>query len=102
VDKTLAARRLSAAIGMRIDPDIIDFVLEPSIVQLKNGRAFSLAGGNAAYVGEGIWVKNGKVWDIQPNEDVRPLPEASTKTTSHWESPALERYQRRRRPYSTP
>jgi hypothetical protein len=94
VDKTLAARRLSAALGMKIDPSLIDFVLDPSIVQLKNGRAFSLAGGNAAYHSYydendsyvGFWVKNGKVWDIQPDEDVRPLPEVSTK--SHSESPA--------------
>jgi hypothetical protein len=102
VDKQFAARRLSAALDMKIEPEIIDVVYDRGIVQLKNGRAFALAGGNAACVGDGIWVKNGKVWDIQPDEDVRPLPEASTKTTSHWESPALERYQRRRRPYSTP
>jgi hypothetical protein len=87
MDKTLAARRLSAALGMKIEPEIIDVVYEPSIVRLKNGRAFSLAGGNAAYYSSydengsyvGFWVKNGKVWDIQPDEDVRPLPEASTK-----------------------
>jgi hypothetical protein len=87
MDKTLAARRLSAALGMKIEPEIIDVVYEPSIVRLKNGRAFALAGGNAAYYSSydengsyvGFWVKNGKVWDIQPDEDVRPLPEASTK-----------------------
>jgi hypothetical protein len=86
VDRQLAARRLSAALGMRIDPEIIDVVYDRRVVQLKNGNAFALAGGNAAYVGEGIWVKNGKVWNIAPDEDVRPLPEASTK--SHSESPA--------------
>jgi hypothetical protein len=110
VDKTLAARRLSAALGMKIQPEIIDFVLDPSIVKLKNGRAFALAGGNAAYHSHydeddnyvGFWVRNGKVWNIAPDEDVRPLPEASTKTKSQWQSPAIERYQRRRRPYSTP
>jgi hypothetical protein len=79
VDKTLAARRLSAALGMRIDPEIIDVVYDGRIVRLKNGNAFALAGGNAAYLGDGVWVKNGKVWDIQPGEDVRPLPEAGTK-----------------------
>jgi hypothetical protein len=78
-ERTLAARRLSAALGMKIQPEIIDVVYRGRLVKLKNGRAFTLAGGNAAYVGDGIWVKNGKVWNIQPDEDVRPLPEASTK-----------------------
>jgi hypothetical protein len=75
VDKQLAARRLSAALGMKIQPEIIDIVYDRRIVILKNGNAFALPGGNAAYLGDGVWVKNGKVWDIQPDEVVRPLPE---------------------------
>jgi hypothetical protein len=101
-DRTLAARRLSAALGMKIQPEIIDVVYRGRLVQLTSGKAFVLAGDNAAYVGDGIWVKNGKVWNIAPDKDTRPLPEASTKIESHWESPALERYQRQRRPHSTP
>jgi hypothetical protein len=74
VDKTLAARRLSAAIGLKVEPESIDVIYGGRVVKLKNGNAFLLVGGNAAYLGDGVWLKNGRVWNIAPDEDVRPLP----------------------------
>lgn len=49
------------------------------------GLESSKAGGNAAYKGgvlgdsvddyePGFWIKNGKVWNMQQGEKIRPLP----------------------------
>ena len=85
MDKVLAARRLSAAIGMEIRPSQIERVSEDGMVKLTQGTLFCLAGGNAAYKGSvlddtpddyepGFWIRNGKVWNVQPGEKIRPLP----------------------------
>ncbi|CAN5521036.1 hypothetical protein BH20ACT21_BH20ACT21_24330 [soil metagenome] len=55
------------------------------MVKLTQGACFCLAGGNAAYKGgvlgdsvddyePGFWIKNGKVWNMQQGEKIRPLP----------------------------
>ena len=75
MNKPLAARRLSAALGTPISPDDLDVVYDNKLLRLTDGRCFSLAGGNAAYMGDGKWFKNGKLWNIQPHEKIRPLPE---------------------------
>lgn len=85
MDKTLAARRLSAALGAEIRFSQIERVSEEGLVKLTDGRGFCLAGGNAVYKGpvmgdtiedfqHGYWVRNGKVWNMQPGEKIRPLP----------------------------
>jgi hypothetical protein len=85
VDKTLAARRLSAAVGVQIRPTAIECVGKDGMVKLTNGMLFCLAGGNAAYKGgvlgdtaddyePGFWIRNGKVWNMQEGEKIRPLP----------------------------
>ena len=53
MDKTLAARRLSAAVGVQIRPTTIERVGKDGMVKLTNGMLFCLAGGNAAYKGGG-------------------------------------------------
>jgi hypothetical protein len=84
MDKTLAARRLSAALGVEIQPSQIERVSEEGFVKLTDGGVFCLAGGNAAFKGgvmgdtvedyqPGVWFKNGKPWNIG-DESVRPLP----------------------------
>jgi hypothetical protein len=85
MDKVLAARRLSAALGVEIKSSQIERVSEDGMVKLSNGGVFCLAGGNAVYRGpvmgdtvedyqHGYWVKNGKPWNLQPGEKIRPLP----------------------------
>lgn len=85
VDKTLAARRLSAALGEDIKPGMVERVTDEGLLKLTDDRVFCLAGGNAVYRGPvmgdsiddyqpGYWVKNGKPWNIQPGEKIRPLP----------------------------
>lgn len=85
MDKTLAARRLSAALGAEIKSSQIERVSEEGFVNLTNGTSFCLAGGNAVYKGpvmgdtvedfqHGFWIRNGKVWNIQEGEKIRPLP----------------------------
>ena len=84
VDKVLAARRLSAALGADIKSSQIERVSEEGLVKLTNGGVFCLAGGNAVYKGPvmgdsiedyqpGYWIRNGKVWNMQPGEKIRPL-----------------------------
>jgi hypothetical protein len=62
--------------GTPISPEDVDVVYEGHLMRLTDGRCFSLAGGNAAYAGDGKWFRNGKPWNIQPHEKVRPLPSA--------------------------
>ena len=85
MDKTLAARRLSAALGADIKSSQIERVSEDGMIKLTNGGVFCLAGGNAVFKGpvmgdtvedyqHGYWIRNGKVWNIQAGEKIRPLP----------------------------
>ncbi len=89
--ETTAARRLSAAIGGSVSPDNIAYLAkDESLVVLKEGvdllgekhTTFSLAGGNAAYVGDGQWYKNGKPWTIAHGEKIRPLPARKEQGTA--------------------
>ena len=83
MDKTLAARRLSAALGAEIKSSQIERVSEEGFVNLTNGTSFCLAG--AVFKGpvmgdtvedyqHGYWIRNGKPWSIQAGEKIRPLP----------------------------
>ncbi len=85
MDRVLAARRLSAALGADIKASEIERVDEEGFVKLTNGGLFCLAGGNAVFKGSvmgdtiedyepGYWIKNGKVWNMQEGERIRPLP----------------------------
>jgi hypothetical protein len=76
---------LSAALGADIKASQIERVDEEGFVKLTNGSLFCLAGGNAVFKGSvmgdtiedyepGYWIKNGKPWNLQPGEKVRPLP----------------------------
>jgi hypothetical protein len=84
VDKDLAARRLSAALGAEIKSSQIERASEDGFVKLTEGTSFCLAGGNAVLKGgvmgdtvedyqPGVWFKNGQPWNIG-DESVRPLP----------------------------
>ncbi len=75
-DKVLAARRLSAALGRSFSADDIQHVLgeDESFLILNDDSTITLAGGNAAYIGNDQWVKNGKPWDLDTTGDkVRAL-----------------------------
>ena len=85
VDRTLVARRLSAALGEEIKSSQIERVSEEGFVMLTEGTSFFLAGGNAVYKGpimgdtiedfqHGYWIRNGKPWNLQAGEKIRPLP----------------------------
>ena len=84
MDKVLAARRLSAALGMKITPQMIETVAGDGLLRLKSGECFQLCAGNVARKGptidekgdwvDGFWVKNGKVWNPRPDEEIRDLP----------------------------
>ena len=88
MNKTLAARRLSAALGMKVTPETIESVAAGGLVRLKEGSCFQLCAGNVARKGpalddkgdwvDGFWLKNGKVWNPRPDEEasVRDLPES--------------------------
>jgi hypothetical protein len=67
----LAARRLSAALGRKVASDEIEFV-HGSFVGLKSGDVLELYAGNAAYVGDGVWMKNGAVWADAWTEGATP------------------------------
>lgn len=78
MDKSLAARRLSAALGEKVDPSRVVYALGPELgagwVRLTDGRAFRLAGGNAAQeISSKRWVRNGKSWEDVSDNDIRPL-----------------------------
>ena len=85
MDRVLAARRLSAALGVEIKSSQIERVTDEGFVKLTEGTSFCLAGGNAVFKGpvmgdtvadyqHGFWIKNGKPWNIQVGEKIRPLP----------------------------
>jgi hypothetical protein len=66
VDKTLAARRLSAALGRKVAPEDVQDVFEDQrgttvCVKAEGGSyaIFPLYAGNVTYRGEGTWMKNG-------------------------------------------
>lgn len=86
MDKVLAARRLSAALGMKITPQMIESVADDGLLRLKEGSCFQLCAGNVARKGptiddegewvDGFWLKNGKVWNPHSDEEIRDLPGA--------------------------
>jgi hypothetical protein len=57
----LAARRLSAALGRKVAPEDIEEVFQ-EYVRLTSGQTVALLAGNAAYLGNGEYMKNGKAW----------------------------------------
>jgi hypothetical protein len=59
--KELAARRLSAALGKKIDEDDVIFAADDGTL-LVGDQVYALVKGNAAYVGNGEWMKNGRPW----------------------------------------
>lgn len=61
MDRALAARRLSAALGRKVTADDIDFI-EGNYVCLVGGKVYALYAGNACYAGNGLWMKNGREW----------------------------------------
>lgn len=75
-----AARRLAAAVGHKVFAEHVRYVAPDKgslSVSLVDGQCFLLVGGNAAYCGDGrgkgIWMRNGKRWDIAPGEKIRLL-----------------------------
>ena len=84
MDKTLAARRLSAALGTKVTPETIESAADDGVLRLKSGDCFQLCAGNVARKGptiddqgnwvDGFWVRNGKVWNPRPDEEIRDLP----------------------------
>ncbi len=69
MDKVLAARRLSAALGKSFSAERVKFVAEDGgLVMLDDKTSFMLARGNAVFDGE-QWHKNGKVWDLDATGD---------------------------------
>jgi hypothetical protein len=72
VTPELAARRLSAAIGRKVTPDDVAGVVLGEYVSLTSGETFKLYAGNAAYCGNGLWMKNGKPWDNAWEEGQEP------------------------------
>ncbi len=80
MDKSLAARRLSAALGRKISPEEVEYV-QGSYVCLGPGKVFKLYAGNACFIpggksGEPVWMKNGELWERAWDEKniPRPLP----------------------------
>ncbi len=69
MDHEQASRRLSAALGRRIDAEDIMFA-DDGIVMVGDS-AFALAGGNACYEPGVGWRRNGKPWD-PTGVNVRP------------------------------
>lgn len=70
----LAIRRLSAALGRKITADDIEEIAL-DYVFLRSGECFALYAGNVAYkAGEGVWLKNGQVWDEAWTETNIPRP----------------------------
>ena len=88
MDKTLAARRLAACLGTKITPEMIESVHAGGLVRLKEGSGYMLCAGNVARKGptidengnwvDGVWLKNGKVWNPRPDEEIRDLPGAKS------------------------
>ena len=86
MNKVLAARRLAACLGTKITPEMIEIVTDDGMLKLKDGTCFLLCAGNVALKGptiddqgnwvDGVWLKNGKVWNPRSDEEVRDLPEA--------------------------
>lgn len=58
MDKQLIARRLSGALGRKVDPDDID-VMDGESVVFKDGSYAGLLTGNIAYDGKSWW-RNGQ------------------------------------------
>ncbi len=76
VDRTiLAARRLSAALGRRVEPEDVQYLSSDcKLVRLKGDLVFMLSGGNTAYCGDGVYMRNGKPWDQSSYDGgLRPL-----------------------------
>ncbi len=61
MDNEQAARRLSAALGRRIDAEDIAYADDGGTVMTATG-AFALAGGNVAYEPGVGWWRNGRRW----------------------------------------
>lgn len=82
MDKALAARRLSAALGRKITEDDIEFV-QSDFVCLGPGEGYMLLAGNACYVPskigksgverEPFYMKNGRPW-LNVYEDESNIP----------------------------
>lgn len=81
MNKELAARRISGAIGMKVTPAEISFISEGDepwwLVALADGRAFSLLSGNAVYAGGGIYWRNAKRFDSYEAFVGEEIPDAS-------------------------
>lgn len=70
---------------MKVTPEVIESVAAGELVRLKEGSCFMLCAGNVARKGptidhqgnwvDGFWVRNGKVWNPPPGEEVRDLLE---------------------------
>ncbi len=61
MDNETAARRLSAALGKRIDAEHIVYTADGTVMTAD--AVYSLAGGNVAYEAGAGWWRNGKRWD---------------------------------------
>ena len=60
MDNALAARRLSAALGRKFAPEDVERLIDGYV---RAGRKiYCLYAGNACYVGNGVWMKNGREW----------------------------------------
>ncbi len=59
ITKELAARRLSGALGRKVSVDDVTFV-DDVLVQLEDGSVFALGPANGAYIGDGVWYRNGR------------------------------------------
>ncbi len=70
-DHEQAARRLSAALGRRIDAEDVVFADGGGAVLTADG-VFALCGGNACYEAGTGWWRNGKQWD-PTGAKVRPV-----------------------------
>jgi hypothetical protein len=56
-----AARRASGALGRKVDVDDINWAYSiGDYLMLEEGKCVALHAGNAAYVGDGQYVRNGK------------------------------------------
>lgn len=73
MDETKAAARLSAALGERVRPEDVEHV-SGSFVVLRSGKGYELYAGNAAYTGNGVWMKNGRPWERAGQERNVPRP----------------------------
>jgi hypothetical protein len=61
-DRAKVARRISGALGRKVDPAEIEILTDTAVFLTAEDQLVSLAArGNVAYVGGGVWMRNGAV-----------------------------------------